>query len=221
MSTGVNPKRRYDSQRRREQADATRQVILAAARRLFDEGGYAATTMAALATEAGVALKTVYLGFETKAGVVRALWDVSLRGERDLAVANQEWYREVLEAPDAERALRLNARNARAVKIRISAVLQIIRTGALSDPELDALWRHIQDDFHANPRVIVEKVHDSRALRRDLDVAHATDILWTLNHPDVWQLLVHQRGWTPQEWEAWFGDTSCSQLLEPGPPASG
>ena len=79
MAERVNPKRRYDSPRRREQAAATRLHILQAAQRLLEQQGYAATTMAAIATEAGVALKTVYLAFQTKSGVVRALWDVLLR----------------------------------------------------------------------------------------------------------------------------------------------
>ena len=65
-------KRRYESPRRRAQADATRRDIIAAAQRLFERQGYAATTMAAIAAEAGVALKTVYLAFETKSGVLRA-----------------------------------------------------------------------------------------------------------------------------------------------------
>jgi hypothetical protein len=58
-------------------------------------------------------------------------------------------------------------------------------------------------------------LYTGKALRPGLDVGRATDILWTLNHPDVWLLLVDQRGWTPAEWEQWFGDTSCSQLLAP------
>ncbi len=98
MPADVNPlKRRYESPRRREQAAATRREILGAAQRLFEENGYAATTMAAIADEAGVALKTVYLAFETKSGLIRALWDTLLRGEPDIAVAQQPWYLEVLQ----------------------------------------------------------------------------------------------------------------------------
>ena len=51
------------------------------------------------------------------------------------------------------------------------------------------------------------------ALRPGLDAARATDLLWTLNHPDVWQLLVVERGWSAEEWEQWFADASCAQLL--------
>jgi hypothetical protein len=50
-------------------------------------------------------------------------------------------------------------------------------------------------------------------LRRGFDVTRAADILWTLNHPDLWHLLVGTRGWTPDAWERWFGDAACSQLL--------
>src|ERR687884_75006 len=116
MADDVKP-RRYDSPRRREQAAATRREILAAAERLFERDGYAATTMAAIAAEAGVALKTVYLGFETKSNLLRTLWNTRLRGDEDeIPVAQRDWYREVLEEPDPERQLRLNARNARAAK---------------------------------------------------------------------------------------------------------
>ena len=63
--------------------------------------------MSAIAAEAGVALKTVYVAFETKSGVVRALWNLQLRGDEDAApVAERDWYREVLEEPDPERQLR-------------------------------------------------------------------------------------------------------------------
>ena len=70
---------------------ATRRDILDAAQRLFEGQGYAATTMAAIADEAGVALKTVYVAFETKAGVLRALWHLLLRGDQeDVPVAEPQ-----------------------------------------------------------------------------------------------------------------------------------
>ena len=81
MTRPVDSKRSYNSPRRREQAAATRREILEAAQRLFERQGYAATTMAAIAAEAGVALKTVYVAFETKSGVLRALWNLLLRGD--------------------------------------------------------------------------------------------------------------------------------------------
>jgi hypothetical protein len=68
--------------------------------------------------------------------------------------------------------------------------------------------------------VIVESLQARQALRPGLDVARATDILWALNHPDLWLLLVGERGWTPGQWERWFADTACTQLLSPLPPGA-
>ena len=216
MAGAVKPKRPYNSPRRQEQAAATRRSVLEAAERRFERDGYAATTMEAIASEAGVALKTVYVIFVTKSGLLRAVWDLLLKGDEDAAaVAQRAWYREVLEAPDPETQLRLNARNARAVKERIGKLLRVIRDGAVIDDDAAALWTLIQTDFYDNQRVLVAALHKQRALARGLDVTRATDILWTLNHPDVWLLLVGERGWTPEQFERWFANTSCAQLLKP------
>src|SRR5215469_15981229 len=98
MPQPVKAKRRYESTRRRAQAAATRREILDAAQRLFERQGYAATTMAAVAAEAGVALKTVYVAFATKPRVLQGLWNLRLRGdEEDVPVGERAWYRELLD----------------------------------------------------------------------------------------------------------------------------
>ena len=212
MAEPVKAKRRYDSSRRRAQAAATRADILGAAQRLFEDRGYATTTMDAIAAEAGVALKTVYVAFETKSGLLRALWNHLLRGGRDeLPVAQQDWYREVVDEPDPDRKVELTARASCAVKERIGGVLEVIRSAAPVDADIAALWERIQSEFHANQRVIVESL--GSALRPGLDVDRAADILWTLNHPNVWQLLVDERGWTAAQWQEWFTAAARSQLL--------
>ena len=214
MPEKVKTVRSYHSPRRAAQAAATRQVILEAAQRLFEQQGYPATTMAAIADEAGVALKTVYLAFETKSGVVRALWQVLLGGVADDApVAQRDWYREVMHEPDPRRVLLLNARNARVVKERAGGLMSVVRDAAPSDPDLAALWELIQSDFHANQASIVELLHRKKALRPRLSVARATDILWSLNHPDLWHLLVVVRQWTAPQYERWVADCACQQLL--------
>jgi len=210
MPEPVKP-RRYDSPRRRAQAEATRREILDAAERLFVRDGYAATTMAAIAKEAGVALKTVYVAFETKSGVLRALWNLRLRGDQaDVPIVDRPWYREVLAEPDAARALRLGAHEARLVKERAGGLFAVLRSAAGSDPESAALWERINGEFHLNQRAVIEALGP---LRPGLDADRAADIMWTLNHPDVWQLLVGRRGWTPDEWEEWFVTTLSAQLL--------
>jgi AcrR family transcriptional regulator len=220
MPQPVKPTRRYDSPRRREQAAATRLEILEAAQHLFERDGYAATTMATIAAEARVALKTVYVAFETKSGVLRALWNLSLRGgdDENRPVFQRPWYREVLEEPEPERQLRLNARNSRQGKVRVAELAQVIRSAAPIDPDIEALWARIGTEYHANQRAIVDSLNEKGALRPNLDVQRAADILWTLNHPNVWQLLVSDRGWTPDQYEQICGDLACYQLLDSPPP---
>ena len=207
-------RRPYDSPRRREQAAETRRQILEAAQQLFERDGYAATSMAAIASAAGVSLKTVYLAFETKSGVLHALWHLLLRGERDsIPVGEQSWYQAVLEEPDPERQLRLNMRNSRIVKIRAGAILEVVRCAASGDPDIGALWSRIQTEFHANQRAIVQSIADKEALAAGLDVAATTDILWALNQPSLYAQLTGERGWSSERYERWLADLMCSQLL--------
>ena len=214
MEDAKKPTRRYDSPRRREQAAATRREILETARRLFEEQGYAATTMAAIADEAGVALKTVYVVFDTKAGVLRALWNLLLRGDdEERPIAEHAWYREVLEQPDPVQQLELNARNSRAGKVRLGSMFELIRSAAPIEPEIAELWEGIQTEYHANQRAIVQSISRKGALKPGLRIDRAADLLWAINNPDVWQLLVVRRGWSPAAYERWAAEQACAQLL--------
>jgi AcrR family transcriptional regulator len=210
----VKRNRRYHSPRRQQQAAETRRAILDAADELFAERGYASTTVAAIAAHADVATKTVYFTFETKGAVLRALWNLRLRGDEEgVPVAERDWYRKVLDEPDPERKLRLNARNSRRGKVRIGGIANVIRAAADVDPEVAALWDRIESDYRENQRAVVVSLRELKALRPGLTVEHAADALWLLNHPNQWHLLVVRRGWSPNRYERWTGDTACSLLL--------
>ena len=214
MTQGV--KRSYDSSRRREQAAETQRQILRAAQRLFERDGYATTTVAAIASEAGVATKTVYLAFESKSGILRALWHLLLRGDpADVPVGEGEWYRETLAEPDPETRIVRVAVRSREVKERAADLMEVIRTAAPADPDIATLWDRIQTNFRDLLRPIVETLRSDGVLRPGLDVDEATDVLWALVHPDIWQLLVKQRGWSVDRYEQWCLDAVRTQLLKP------
>ncbi|MDA0167861.1 TetR/AcrR family transcriptional regulator [Solirubrobacter taibaiensis] len=199
---------------RERQAAATRLQLLGAAQTLFERDGYASTSMAAIATAAGVSLKTVYLVFETKSGVLRALWHHLLRGDRDaVPVGEQPWFREVLDEPDPRRQLALNMRNSRVVKVRAGALLEVIQSAAAGDPAIGTLWHRIQTEFRANQRAVIQSLADKHALKPELDVEAAADILWSLNSPGLYRLLATERGWSPERYEQWMTDLQCAQLL--------
>jgi AcrR family transcriptional regulator len=186
---------------------------MSAARELFEHEGYATTSVAAIAKAAQVTPRTVYLGFETKAGLLRAIWNSALRGERDDApVAQQRWFQEVLNEPDPERALRLNARNSRRFKEQSTKLLQVVRDAAPLEPAICELWGRIQVEYHANQLAVVRSLGKG-ALRPGLGERRAADIIWSLNHPNTWIQLSVLRDWTPGQYERWVADKSCQQLL--------
>jgi AcrR family transcriptional regulator len=189
--------------------------VLEAARLLFVRDGYVATTIEAIAAEAGVSAKTVYDAFATKAGVLRGVWDLALKGDTDDApVADRPWFLEAFEQTDARAMARLVAHNSVGVKVRVGDIFRVIRDASSVDDDSAALWGLIQSDFHANQRSLVEAMAKRKGLRRGLSVDDATDVLWTLNHPDTWLLLHHERGWSPERFERWLLDSIERLLLK-------
>ena len=96
-------------------------------------------------------------------------------------------------------------------------MIEVIRSAAAVDPDIDALWARIGAEYLANQHAIVERIAEKGALRPGLDVDRAADILWTINHPTLWQLLVGERGWEPEAYEQWSAGAACSELLAASP----
>ena len=206
------PKRAYDSPRRREQAAATRAAILDAALELFQQHGYAATSVAAIADKAGVALKTVYAVFGTKRGVLVALRSRLVRGPSDsVPVAQQDWFQAVLDEPDPRKRLTAFAAAATTLKSRAGPIFEIIRHAAPTDPDIQAIWDEFMRDFYDNQRLVIERFAKDGVLKDDVD--RATDILWTINHPVIYHLLVRERGWSNDHYQQWLEQTLTQQLL--------
>lgn len=142
--------------------------------------------------------------------MLRAAWDLALKGDTDAApVAARPWYVAVLEETDAHKAIELLAHNSVAVKQRIGPLLRVIRDASAVDDDGAALWSLINTDFYENQRVLVASI----VTRKGLGVGKATDIVWTLNHPDVWLLLHFDRGWSAKEFEKWLARSLIDALL--------
>jgi AcrR family transcriptional regulator len=189
-------------------------VIIDTARRLFEEGGYAATAVPSIAAAAGVAVKTVYLAFESKAGLLQAVWEARLGGEEEATpVLQRRWMRELTNEARPTEKLRLLAAQSRRVKTATGPLLEAIGTAAATDPEIATLWKEIQAKLLRVQRAVVDQLDALDSLRPPLEAAEAADILWTLNHPSVWHLLVRERGWSPARYEQWLHESFCLQLL--------
>lgn len=214
MESRGNSRRTYNSPRRQEQARLTRRAILDAALSLFIERGYAGASLADIAQAAGVALKTVQAVFGTKAKLLSDLWDVTVVGDDEaIPVADRAWFRETMDEPEPRRQLQLHARNAGRIKRRVGALTEVIRRAAPADPEIGERWQLMQNQFLQNQTMVAESLAAKRALREGLDVAEAAEVIWVLNHPSVYFLLVYERGWSEERYEHWLADAFIHQLL--------
>jgi len=99
--------------------------------------------------------------------------------------------------------------------------MRIVRHAAVTDPAISDLWQRIETEFRAVLRGFAERLDELGALAAGVDPTTATDILWTLNHPDTWFLLVHRCAWTADQYEQWVGDTLLAQLLDHVDPPTG
>jgi AcrR family transcriptional regulator len=218
----VKPRRRYDSPRRRQQADLTRQAILAAAGTLFRDRGYSGTTMTAIADAAEVVVETVYRSFGSKRAVFRAVVEAVLAGgvaRAGVPVEERPAIRAVIEEPDPRRKVALYAATQPGIHRRSGPLLRALQGGMAADPELRAVWDELEHMRLEGQGRFAAMLAGKGALRPGLSVEEARDRVWTLCSLAVHDLLVVERGWSAEAYQAWLTEAlSCSILA--GPEAS-
>jgi TetR/AcrR family transcriptional regulator, regulator of cefoperazone and chloramphenicol sensitivity len=198
--------RRYRSPERRERRNRTQQAILNAAEAVFRERGYGATTMQAVADLAGVSLPTVYLYFGSKPDLVRSLAD-RVSGSSDLDVG------QVISEADPTRQLEVGAGILRLLHERSAVVADILRAAAGSDPELSKEWQRWQRGHLEAVRAVAELLAAGGALRDDVDVETATDVLYAVGGRETFRQLVNERRWSPTRYEKWLVEAGKRLLL--------
>jgi AcrR family transcriptional regulator len=209
----VNRVRRYDNRFRAQQAERTRAAILAAARRLITERGYAATSVRDIAEAAGVSFPTVYAAVGTKPAILSALWDIAVAGDDDpIPMAERPQVKTAEADPDPRVTLAAFAHQITMASARTAPLLRVIDEAAGASPEIAALAEKTRAELHAGVTRLARNLHDRGALRPDLTVAKAADILWMLAGGVVHHALIDQRGWSEAEAEEWLA-TSLSRLL--------
>lgn len=201
-----NSARRYHSPKRRQQADATRRRILAAAERLFVLRGYTAVTMEDIARQAKVSLATVYLHFPGRAAVIGALAE-------EIAAAPELSVELVIQDADPIEQVRIGARILRQLNERSWLIADILRSHRGTDPELERLWVLWQERHLDAMRRAVAAIAGSGALRPGLSVDEAADVLYAIAGSEVYRALTQERGWTQAQYERWLFETACRELL--------
>jgi AcrR family transcriptional regulator len=202
--------------RRSERARATRARVLDAARELFIERGYGATTIDTIAGRADVSPETIYATFGNKRSVLSELVDISISGGVGAApVLEQDWVREMRDESDPHRRVQILASNGRAILERRAAVDEIVRGAASTDPEMAALRDLGKAQRHAGQRELLRVIVGRDGLRPGLDLEVASDILYAIGSPETYQLLVVERGWSGSQFERWYAESVERLLLAP------
>jgi len=191
---------------RQRQALATRELIVDAACELFLAQGYMATTIEAISARAGVAVSTIYAVFRNKRGILQAIRERWHResGQRDI-------YRQAMEQSDPKRRLELAAYATRRQWETGGAMMAIYQAAAAADPDAAA---ELSTALQGRRTFLTQFIDAmSEQLRLDLSSTRATALFTTLTQPTIYQELVGEEGWSPEEYEVWLAETLQQQLL--------
>jgi AcrR family transcriptional regulator len=203
VKPGGEPKRKT---LREEQAQLTRRRIADAARGLFAQNGYAATTLADIAAEAGVAVQTVYAVYISKAGIMDVL--------RESAMAQPEardFYRQAMAASSAALRIELFARSIRSRWESSADITKIFRDAGTADARIRTGLAATLEQRRQGIRAFAERL--GADLRAGLDVATAAAIIDALTLAEVYAEFVEVHGWTPDAYESWLIRALARELL--------
>ena len=211
-------KRSYESPLRADQARLTGRGIVDAAAALFSEKGYAAVSVDAIAEVAGVSRATVFNSIGGKPALLREAFRVAFgraAGAPDVSMplVDRPRSREVRSRPTARGYLAGYAGICTSLHSHMARVYEAIREGARADPEVAALWRDVNEERRRGASTIVADVKQRARLRPGLDENEAADVVWVLNDPVHFHMLVVERGWTEEKFKDWLTRALEAELL--------
>jgi AcrR family transcriptional regulator len=210
-------RRRYDNSRRQAQTRATRADVITAARQLFVERGYPATTIDAIADAATTPLATVYRLFGSKRGILSAVLDLSFGGDDEpIAFQDRPAVQAALAEPEPGGLLDAFAHICRDLLDRSAAIQHVLASAAAVDAEAADLLAITRRQRLLGQSRVVRALADRDALAKGLAEMDAADIVYTLMSPEVHRILTVERGWSPDRYERWLA-TALRALVLPGP----
>jgi AcrR family transcriptional regulator len=204
----------YEGAARQARTRRTREAVVEAARSLFVERGYAATTIEAISEHSDTPQATVYRLFSSKLGILKAVLDVSVGGDDEaVAMADRPEVRALLSDKEPKEQLGGFAALLREVMARVGLVHRILADAARSDEDAASLLAAIARQRHEGQRRIARSLARSGALRPGLREHDAADVVHALASPEVYGLLVFDRGWSGERYEKWVREILIHQLL--------
>lgn len=191
-----------------------RAAVIDAARSLFPERGYGATTIEAISERADVPPATVYRLFSSKHGILKALFDVSIVGDHDaVPMVDRPEVRSLVDHSDPHEQLAGFVSITARVNERIAPLYRILVSAAGTDSDAAALLDKLTRQRREGQRTIARALARAGSLRRELRERDAADIIHALMSPELYRLLVIDRAWKRDRYERWLAETLEHQLL--------
>ena len=179
----------------------TRQLILDAAYGLFCDLGYNATTMDAVAKQAGVAVQTVYFTFHTKDALLQEVQDRAVIGDDRVPPPDQPWFAEAIAAPDGVRALAAVIGGVADIHARVAPLVPVFH--AVAGEPAGGTWRRAEALRREGFAQLLDLMVAKTPLRQDLGHDHALDLLFVVLGTELYKSLVIDCGWSPAAWSTW------------------
>lgn len=206
--------RSYDSSGRRAQATETRSRIVRCARDLFIENGYGQTTIADIASAAGVSRETIYGAFGNKATLLHRAWDITVGGDdEDVVFHERPEVVEIRNEPDLSKRFMLHAAFSTKTAQRIAPFQLMVQAAAGADPAAAAMLDEIGRQRLAGMSVMAAEAARTGQLAVTQD--ECRDVIWAMTDGVLWYRLVSERGWTNEQYADWLGRMWVHLLVQP------
>jgi AcrR family transcriptional regulator len=210
-------KRGYDASRRQAAARETQAHIAEAARELFVERGYVATSIRDVAERAGVSVQTIYNAFDGgKAALFRRVMDIVIVGDDEpVGLLERPEYRAMFETNDPKKVLGFGVALSMGLYGRMRPLIPTIREAVAAEPAIAEGWaENYGRNRYDGVRSWVSRLGELGGLRAGVDVARAADIVWTLLSLENYEALVVKRDWSVDDYTAWAFQTLQASLLK-------
>jgi len=191
-----------------------RRAVLDAARTLFLERGYGATTIEGISTASEIPQATVYRLFSSKTGILKALLDTSIAGDDEpVPVAERSHVRPLLDAVRPEDSVARLAALSVEINTRTAPIYRILVSAASSDTDAAAILDELTRQRQEGQGRVATALARAKALRSGVRARDAGDVIHALASPELYHLLVIDRGWSPERYGRWLAEALAGQLL--------
>jgi AcrR family transcriptional regulator len=208
-------KRPYDASRRQAQSRQLRVEVAEAARRLFVERGFAATTIGDVATAAGVSQQFVYAAFGGKRGLLSKVVDWTLAGDDEpIPLAERPSVQAIQQERTTAGKCALHARHIRLLAPRVCPLVRMLRSAADADPDARAIYEAGEQGRRTSLTQFVADLRTAGGLRAGLTDEQAVDAIWSLTPDVLWTALVTRCGWSDDDFEVWYAGQVAAAALD-------